>query len=128
MYAFVLQVIALLSLAIVVLIAARALPRVREEEATGEGRKNFLERVSGRVPLEKLDAYSSSILEKGLRKLKVLVMKTDNYVDDRIGKIKKTKSDQDEKGDIREHVERIKEDKESGSMETSEPASQDDEK
>jgi hypothetical protein len=109
MYNFTLQIITIVSLGIIVYLLTRALPRVPEKErVTQSSVGNFLNRKIGRhIPLEKLDARAHSLIEKILRKFKVLVMKTDNFVDDRIDQLKKTKKGNGDEKNIREHVELI---------------------
>jgi len=109
MYNFTLQVITIVSLGIIVYLLTRALPRVPEKERVSQSSVgDFFDRKIGRhIPLEKLDARAHSLIEKILRKIKVLVMKTDNFVDDRIDQLKKTKKSSGEEKNIREHVELI---------------------
>ena len=82
-YSLLLEVIIFVSLGSMVLILARALPRVEDESmAVRRGKK--LHGRSAMIPLEKIDATINVFLHKTLRKLKVFVMKIDNAISEKL--------------------------------------------
>lgn len=71
-----LELTLLVSLAIIVYLMSAALPRIedkKEEDNEGGSRRSSL-------PLDKLDRVLIKLKDKFLRKMKVLVMKTDNLI------------------------------------------------
>jgi len=77
MYDFILQIIVMLSLGAVIYLMARAVPRVTEMEVTVR-EPNYFDKLLKKLPLEKIDAFLSSVFEKFLRKSKVFILKADN--------------------------------------------------
>jgi len=74
MYELILQLILMTSLAIVVYLMAIAVPRVEKED----GKKNGNGGAS--LPLDKLDALLAKAKDKVLRRLRVVVMKAENFI------------------------------------------------
>lgn len=74
MYELILQLVLMLSLAVIVYLMAVAVPRVGDIETTKNGNG------STSLPLERIDLFLSSLKDKLLRRLKVLVMKADNLI------------------------------------------------
>ena len=74
MYELILQLVLMLSLAVIVYLMAVAVPRVEDVETA----KN--KNGSASLPLERIDSYLNSLKDKLLRRLKVLVMKADNFI------------------------------------------------
>jgi large-conductance mechanosensitive channel len=74
MYELILQIILMLSLAAIVYLMALAVPRLEETEK----KKNSNGNAS--LPLEKLDTLLDGVKDKLLRRLKVVVMRTDNFI------------------------------------------------
>ena len=74
MYELILQLVLMTSLAVVVYLMAIAIPRVEEskEKKNGNGTTS--------IPLDKLDAMLGRAKDKALRRIKVFVMKTDNFI------------------------------------------------
>lgn len=97
MYSFVLQSIVFTSLGVVVYMMARALPRVSDVEPRKGPR--WVERLMNRVPTEKIDQGINSFLVKFLRKFKLVVLKLDNFIGHRLGKLSKKTTDSGEKKD-----------------------------
>ena len=64
----------LISLAVIVYLMAAAVPRIEEEETEGDDKKR------SSLPLDKLDDFLIRNRDKFLRRMKVLVMKTDNLI------------------------------------------------
>ncbi len=97
MYSLVLQIIVFSSLGFVIYLMARALPRVNDNVAPPRG-PNFFDRWIAKVPMAEIDQNINSFLAKFLRKLKIVVMKVDNFINHRLGKLsKKTDSGNVEK-------------------------------
>jgi hypothetical protein len=70
----ILELIVMVSLAIIVYLMAAAVPRVEEKEE-GEER---LQRTT--IPLAKLDNLLIKVRDKLLRRTKIMVMKIDNFI------------------------------------------------
>lgn len=64
----------MLSLAVVVYLMASAIPRIEETETKKSNNS------STNLPLERLDVFLNTLKDKALRRLKVVVMKTDNLI------------------------------------------------
>lgn len=84
MYNFILQMVVMLSLATIIYLFARAVPRV-PDAAPEEG---SLEKFFERIPFEKADAFVSMVFEKSLRKLKVVVARLDTILSQRLRGLK----------------------------------------
>ena len=87
MYNFILQIIIFLSLGLVIYLLAKAAPRVSDEPVPD--RPNPFNRLMTKIPMAKIDENINSFLSKLLRKLKVVIMKVDNFINDRLGKLTK---------------------------------------
>ncbi len=85
MYDFILQIFIMVSLGTVIFLAARALPRISETVNTSKTKTNRL----SSFPFEKIDAAINAFSEKTLRKIKLILMKTDNMVSRQLNKFKK---------------------------------------
>ncbi|MBI4119392.1 MAG: hypothetical protein HY456_00920 [Parcubacteria group bacterium] len=88
MYNFILQTVIFLSFGVIVYLVARALPRVSGEDTHQPPKPSLLDSILMPVTLERADAFLNAILEKILRRLKILVMKADNFVTGRLGALK----------------------------------------
>jgi len=88
MYDFLLQTLIVLSLSIVIYLLARGIPRVSESGAAFPQTSAF-DRFVSKLPLAEIDEALNSFLEKFLRKIKVMVMKIDNAINNWINKVKK---------------------------------------
>ena len=88
MYNFILQIIVMLSLGVLIYLAARAVPRVSETEIKAASLGDHLDRWIKKLPLEKMDAWLSSQVEKFLRKFKVAVLKLDNLLTKHLSNLK----------------------------------------
>lgn len=75
-------------MAVVVYMLAKALPRVSDDEEVRRG-PNFFDRLMAKLPLSTIDARLNTSLAKLLRKFRVVVMKVDNFINDRLGKLNK---------------------------------------
>jgi hypothetical protein len=70
----ILELVIMVSLAVIVYLMAAAVPRVEEKE---EG-ENKSPRTT--LPLDKLDNFFIKVKDKFLRRTKVLVMRVDNFI------------------------------------------------
>lgn len=50
---------------------------------------NFVDKFLKKIPTAKIDETLNSSLAKFLRKIKVLLLKVDNFINHRLGKLKK---------------------------------------
>ena len=100
MYDFALQIIAVLSGAVMIYILSRALPRVAE--SVGATETPFLMRVDRwfkKLPLRKIDEWFLEFLEKFLRKIRILNLKVENAVNSGIGKLRRGEDLSKKEGD-----------------------------
>jgi hypothetical protein len=87
MYDFIVHIVLVSSLAAMIYLLARALPRVSDDEGVlGAG---FFDRLVDRLPLQRIDLAMSTFFEKALRKAKILVLKLDNVLNEYIEQIRK---------------------------------------
>lgn len=101
MFAFILTNIFFLSLAGLILLTARAIPRVEEDKSKRQG---ILDRLAASELPEKFDEVLGNTIFKLLRKVKVLILRLDNFVNKEIKRFSKVaeKPSQDFKGMIEE--------------------------
>ena len=83
-FSFVLDMVIVVSLGTILYVIARALPRINDEEQEPE-----LEMPWTLVYLEKADNHVKIITEKFLRRTRVVLMKFDNSVDNRLRALRK---------------------------------------
>lgn len=84
MFQFILTTILMASLGTMLYLMARALPRMEEEASD---KQNFLDRLSSSEIPEKIDAAFNSFLFKFLRKSKVILLKIENFINEKLKKI-----------------------------------------
>jgi len=84
MLQFILTTILMASLGTMLYLVARSLPRVGEEVSD---KKNFLDRLASSEIPEKIDTAFNGFLLKYLRKLKVVLLKIDNFITEKLKKI-----------------------------------------
>lgn len=87
MYDFIVQIVLVGSLAVMIYLLARALPRVTDDQ--GVMPSGFFDRLVDKLPLERIDVFISAALEKMLRKAKILVLKLDNVINSYLEQIRK---------------------------------------
>lgn len=87
MYNFVLQIFIMVSLGIIIFLVAQTLPRISETQTVNPAKKKINWWSS--LPFEKIDVAVNAFFEKALRKIKLILMKTDNMVSRQLGKFKK---------------------------------------
>ena len=88
MYSFILQFLIMASLAVIIYLIARTVPRIDENVVLGQSKKSFLENFFSKLPLEKIDLMIDNLLEKMLRKFKIVVMKTDSALTRKLSDLK----------------------------------------
>jgi len=86
MVKFILQTVILISLGIILYLAARTLPRISEEDTSAASTPQP-HRFT--IHLEKIDEWLKFFLEKFLRRMRVLIMKIDNIVSGWLNRFKK---------------------------------------
>jgi len=78
---------------------ARAAPRVGDDIAHDiGGHISKLDRIFSHAQFEKLDVIFNNLVEKGLRKLKLLLMRLDNLTNKYLDRIKSYKNNGNKKG------------------------------
>lgn len=90
MYSFLVNLIMFASLAAMIYLLARALPRITDEQHSEAVRVNFFDRLIDRLPMERIDVVISTSLEKLLRKFKLFVSKLDNVINAHLARVKKS--------------------------------------
>lgn len=80
MYNFILQILIMLSLSVLIYLMARTIPRIDESVVISLPKHSFFDKIASKMPLEKFDSMAGKLLEKILRKFKILVMKLDNIL------------------------------------------------
>ncbi len=101
MYNFLLQILIMIGLGIMIYLIARAAPRVGDDIAHDvKGQLGKLDRIFSHAQFEKFDAIFNNLAEKGLRKLRLLLMKLDNLTNDYLDKVKKYKTNGNGKNGI----------------------------
>ena len=88
MYNLVLQIIVFTSLGSVIYMMVSALPRVSDVVAPPRG-PGFFDRLMSKLPMAKIDERINAFFAKFLRRLKVVVMKIDNFINHRLGRLAK---------------------------------------
>ena len=97
----ILQVALAASLTVVVLTAARAVPRVPEAKANQGA---AVERWLKSLPLEQVDAFIHTAIYKGLRRLRLFLLKFDNRLDKYLEKAKEANGGKNERSGVDELV------------------------
>lgn len=96
MYHFILQILIMLSLGMLVYMAARKIPQISDtvpDENIGQpkGFWHQVELILGKLPLDRFDFAVSQFLEKNIRKMKLLLARLDNYLNHHLEQFKKVK-------------------------------------
>lgn len=84
---FILQILMMLGLGAILYLMARALPRIDDSEFNPPPHSASSHRLT--VYLEKIDEWVNFFLEKFFRKLRLVILKLDNIVSQKLGKLKK---------------------------------------
>jgi len=86
-------------LGIMIYLIARSAPRVGDDIAHDiGGRISKLDHIFSHAQFEKLDAIFNNLVEKGLRKLKLLLMKLDNLTNKYLDRVKSYKNNNGKNG------------------------------
>ena len=103
MYDFVIQMSAVVGLAIVVYMLARALPRLSENGMSSP--QNNFDRFIARLPLARIDEALHLFFERVLRKCKIIIMKFDFLVSGYQNRMKQYAAAKESKADLKEKME-----------------------
>lgn len=76
-------------------LVARSVPKV-SELVTPQTKKNYLENFFKKIPWHKIDSVLNSLSMKFLRRLKVVIMKLDNFVSNYLNKFKSAENNKKE--------------------------------
>lgn len=90
MYSFLINIILFASLAMMIYLLARALPRITDEAHETAVHVSFFDRLIDRLPMERIDIVISTFLEKLLRKFKLFVSKLDTVITTHLTRVKKS--------------------------------------
>ncbi len=101
MFDLILQLVVFGSLGFIIYLMARALPRVENNPQPPRG-PNFFEKLIAKVPMSRLDNDINGFLARLLRKFRVVTLKLDNFINDRLGKLTKKTSEDKVNSDKRE--------------------------
>lgn len=86
-------------LGIMIYLIARAAPRVGDDIAHDvKDQLSKLDRIFSHAQFEKFDVLFNNLVEKGLRKLKLLLMKLDNFTNEYLDKIRSYKNNNGKNG------------------------------
>jgi len=97
-YNFILQICLMVGFGGMVYIIARGTPRI--DDRLEEKGKNKLDRWFSKIPIEKIDITLSNLLEKFLRRLRVCLLRMDNFLAGRLNKIKSATQLNNKKSDL----------------------------
>ncbi len=86
MFDLIIQLIFMVSFGVIVYMIALAVPRVSDEEMGITEADTKLASFAKKLPLEKIDAAFMASRDKILRRLKIYIMKADNFVTHRLNK------------------------------------------
>jgi len=97
-YNFILQICLMVGFGGMVYIIARGTPRI--DDRLEEKGKNKLDRWFSKIPIEKIDITLSNFLEKFLRRLRVCLLRMDNFLVGHLNKIKSATQSNNKKSDL----------------------------
>jgi len=80
LYSFILETVIFVGIGALILILARALPKVEDETTAGHLRRGRMNGVFKKIPLDKIDDSLNLVFHKILRKIRIVIMKADNAV------------------------------------------------
>lgn len=83
MIRFLVQMLVMLSLAAILYLMAKALPRIGDEP------ENVAERSRVMFYMEKVDEFLKAFLEKVLRQIRIWILKFDNFIGKKLSRFKK---------------------------------------
>ncbi len=102
MLQFILTDILMFALGVMLYLAARSLPRISEDGTSVETKKTVLERIVMSDVPHRVDAIMNTQSGKFLRRLKVLLLRFDNYLTERLKKIHTKGAEREKKIDLTE--------------------------
>ncbi len=82
-YNFILQLVFLVSFGVIIFLVASAIPRIPEEEGK-EPETPWIKKV----PLKKMDTFVAESKNKVLRRVKVVILKVENFINKHLHKDK----------------------------------------
>jgi len=86
----------MLSLGTMIYLIARAAPRIGDTVETAKKKSTSkLDRLIASLPIEKLDFIFSNFMEKTLRKLRLWLLKWDNFLTNHLNKFKKANGEKE---------------------------------
>jgi len=88
MYNFFFQSTIVLSLGVIIYLLSRAVPRISDSHEINRA-PNFFDQLIKKIPISRIDSALNLFFAKLLRKIKVLIMKTDNLINVGIHKLRK---------------------------------------
>jgi len=89
MYDFILQIAVFASLGVIIYLLARGMARVPETETEAVPPKHgIFDEFLKRLPLRQIDNFISLVLERVLRKIRLVLAKVDNLLNRSISKVK----------------------------------------
>jgi hypothetical protein len=97
MYSFVINIILFASLAFMIYMLARALPRITDAEHETITHTSYFDKMIDRLPMERIDIVISTYLEKLLRKFKIFVSKLDAVINGHLARVRKNSPIQKER-------------------------------
>ncbi len=106
MYDYIVQIALFGSLAVIVYLFARALPRIDRPDHVRTA--NAFDRALAKLPIGKMDSAVNSFFERILRKMRVVIMKIDNFVNGYLNRLKEHQIAKEKQVDLREKMEAIK--------------------
>ena len=81
MYDLILQTAIVISVAAMIYLLARAVPRAQDDDQLAADQQHFyFEELIAKIPLTKMDAWFSFLLAKFLRRLHIITLKFDNLL------------------------------------------------
>ena len=98
MYNFILQICSMVGFGGMVYMIARGTPRI--DDRLEEKEKSKLDRWFSKIPIEKIDITLSNFLEKFLRRLRVYLLRMDNFLVGHLNKIKSATQSNNKKSDL----------------------------
>lgn len=112
MYTFIVQIIFVASLAVIIFLFARGLPRIVNKEEDASLKFDAIDKLVEKIPLERFDDVMHLVFEKWLRKLRVVILRFDNIVNGYLDQLKKYSQAKEDKEDLKEKMELMKGEKE----------------
>lgn len=112
MYNFIVQIIFVASLAIIIFLFARGLPRIVDDTEDASLKFDAIDKFAEKIPLERFDNVIHVALEKWLRKIHLLILRFDSSVNRYLEQLKKYSQEKETKEDLKEKMDAIKGEKE----------------